>query len=142
MISFNTAAQSNTESQAIRKLVGSFINDLNKGDFSKLPDYGTKEWIHINSNGGITYGRDEVVPEIFQSYKTNLKDAKIAIDNMTIRMLSPDAATVTVIHKIDSYTDSRGIKNTNQKQVKTYVVIKQQGKWLLSLDQSTIIVSP
>lgn len=139
LISFNILAQSAAESQAIRKLIGSFINDLNQGDFSNLSGYGTKEWIHINSNGSINYGRDETVPEIFKAYKTGMKDAKITIDNMTVRMLSPNTATVTVIHKIDSYTDSRGVKYSNQKRVNTYVVMKQNEKWLLTLDQTTII---
>lgn len=139
LISFNTLAQSAEESQAIRKLIGSLINDLNRGDFSNLSDYGTKEWIHINSNGSINYGRDETVPEIFKAYKTGMKDAKMTIDNMTVRMLSSNTATVTVIHKIDNYTDSRGVKYSNQKRVNTYVVMKQNEKWLLALDQSTII---
>jgi len=140
IISINASAQSDTELQSIRKLIGSFINDLNRGDFSNLSGYCTKDWIHINANGGINSGRDEVIREIFQAYKTTLKDAKIAIDKMTIRMLSPDAAIVTVVHKINSYTDERAVKYTNQQQVKTFVVVKQAGKWLLAVDQSTVIV--
>jgi len=139
IISVNASAQHDTELQSIRKLIGSFINDLNRGDFSSLPDYCTKEWIHINSYGGVNYGRDEGVQEIFQTYKTNLKDAKIAIDKMTVRMISQDAAIITVIHKIDSYTDTRAIKYSNQQQVKTFVVVKQADKWLLALDQSTVV---
>ena len=130
IFSVNASAQSDVELQSIRKLIGSFINDLNRGDFSNLSSYCIKEWIHINSNGGISNGRDEVVGEIFQAYKTNPKGAKIAIENMMVRMLSPDAAIATVKHAID-----------NQQQVKSFVVVKQAGKWLLALDQSTIVAT-
>src|SRR6478735_9695772 len=98
ILSVNASAQSDVELQSIRKLIGSFINDLNRGDFSNLSNYCIKEWIHINSNGGITNGSDEVVGEIFQAYKTNLKGAKITVESMTVRMISPDAAIATVKH--------------------------------------------
>lgn len=128
LISFCSYAQNRTDEQSIRKLITSFTDDLNKSDFSRIADYGIKDWVHINSNGVATYGRDEVAAEIFYQYKEMSKGTKIAIENMTMRMLPHDAAMVTVIDKID-----------NTKQIRTYVLVKQNEKWLLSLDQSTTV---
>jgi len=62
---------------------------------------------------------------------------------MTVHLITHDVALVNVIHKSDSYiTPEDGMKHENEKQMKTYVVVKHNGKWLLALDQNTIISNP
>ena len=46
-------------------------------------------------------------------------------------------------HTSDTYiTPEDGIKHENEKQVKTYIIVKQKGEWLLTLDQNTIVSNP
>ena len=50
---------------------------------------------------------------------------------------------VNAIHTSDTYvTPEDGLKHDNERQMKTYVVVKHNGKWLLALDQNTIISNP
>jgi hypothetical protein len=50
---------------------------------------------------------------------------------------------VNAIHTSDSYvTPEDGMKHDNERQMKTYVVVKRNGKWLLALDQNTITSNP
>jgi uncharacterized protein (TIGR02246 family) len=93
--------------------------------------------------GGITRGREEVLKEVRAIHKTMLKGVSITIDNMTVHFVTRDVALVNAIHKSDSYvTAEDGMKHENERQMKTYVVVKHNGKWLLALDQNTIISNP
>jgi uncharacterized protein (TIGR02246 family) len=99
--------------------------------------------VHINPGGGLTRGRDEVLKEVRAIHKTMLKGVSITIDNMTVNFVTRDVALVNAVHTSDSYvTPEDGVKHENERQMKTYVVVKRNGKWLLALDQNTIISNP
>ncbi len=44
-----------------------------------------------------------------------------------------------VIHKVDNYTTPDGVKHENERHIKTYVVVKKKGRWLLAQDHNTVI---
>jgi len=53
--------------------------------------------------------------------------------------LHPDVAIADVIHKISNYELSNGVKHENKRQLKTCVMVRQNGKWLLNHDLNTSI---
>lgn len=141
--SFASMGQSLRDEQLVRNVVKSFVNDYNNGDFKNASFYTTTDWVHINPGGGITRGRNEVLKEVRAIHQTMLKGVRITIDTMTIRFVTPDVAIVNAIHTSDTYiTPEDGIKHENERQMKTYIVVRQKGKWLLTLDHNTIIYNP
>jgi hypothetical protein len=57
-----------------------------------------------------------------------LKGVSITIDSMTVRFVTHDVALVNAIHTSDSYvTPEDGLKHENERQVKTYLVVKHNG---------------
>ena len=58
---------------------------------------------------------------------------------MDIRFLTPEVAIADVVHKMDKYTTPDEMRHENERQVKTYVVVKRKGKWLLAQDHNTIV---
>jgi uncharacterized protein (TIGR02246 family) len=142
-LSFVSMGQSSKDEQLVGEVVKSFVNDYNNGDFKNASFYTTNDWVHINPGGGITRGRAEVLKEVRAIHQTMLKGIKITIDTMTIRFVTTDVAIVNIIHKSDTYvTPEDGIKHENERQIKTYIIVRQKGKWLLTLDQNTIISNP
>jgi uncharacterized protein (TIGR02246 family) len=140
---FLSKAQSSKDEQLTREVVKSFVNDYNNGDFKNASFYTTTDWVHINPGGGITRGREDVLKEVRAIHQTMLKGVKITIDTMTIRFVTPDVAIINAVHTSDPYiTPEDGIKHENEKQMKTYIVVRQKGKWLLTLDQNTVISNP
>ena len=136
-------ARGSDDELLVREVVKSFVTDYNNGDFKNAPSYTTDDWVHINPGGGITRGRDEVLKEVRAIHKTILKGVSITIDSMTVRFVTYDVALVNAIHTSDSYvTPEGGLKHENERQMKTYLVVKHNGKWLLALDQNTIISNP
>jgi uncharacterized protein (TIGR02246 family) len=131
------------DEQLVREVVSAFVADYNNGDFKNAPTYTTHDWVHINPGGGITRGRDKVLKEVRAIHKTMLKGVSITIESMTVHFVTPDVALVDAVHKSDSYvTPEDGVKHENERQIKTYVIVKRNGKWLLALDQNTIISNP
>lgn len=143
VFSFVSRGQSARDKQLVREVVKSFVNDYNNGDFKNAPFYTTNDWVHVNPGGGIARGRDEVLKEVRAVHQTMLKGVRITIDTMTTRFVTADVAIVNAVHTSDTYiTPEDGIKHENERQIKTYVVVRQKGKWLLTLDHNTIISNP
>jgi uncharacterized protein (TIGR02246 family) len=120
-------------------VVLAFQDDFNEGSFNNAEAYSTSDWHHINPGGGIDKGRDSVLLSVRAVHKTFLKGITMQIESMDIRLLTSDAAIADVIHKIDAYTTPDGVRHENERQIKTYVVVRKKGTWLLAQDHNTVI---
>jgi len=60
-------------------------------------------------------------------------------DSMRVRFIVPDVALVTAYHSVDDFTTPDNVRHTGLQQIKSYVIVRQGGKWLLTLDQNTNI---
>ena len=133
--------QSSQDNEAIKKVVIAFQDDFNEGSFKNAEAYSTSDWRHINPGGGIDKGRDSVLITVRAVHKTFLKGVTMKIEAMDIRFLTPDVAIADVIHKVDTYTTPDGVRHENERQIKTYVMVKKMGRWLLAQDHNTVIQS-
>lgn len=132
--------QNSRNEQLVKNVVLAFQDDFNEGGFKKAEFYTTKDWEHINPGGGITKGRESVLKEVRAVHQTFLKGVSLTIESIAIRFLTPTVAIADVVHKSSYYELLEGIKHQNERQRKTYVVVKKKNKWLLTLDQNTVIV--
>jgi uncharacterized protein (TIGR02246 family) len=132
-------AQNSRNEQSVKNVVLAFQNDFNEGGFKKAKFYTTKDWEHINPGGGITKGREAVLKEVRTVHQTFLKGVSLKIESITIRFLTSNVAIADVIHKSSDYELPQGVKHQNERQMKTYVIVKRKNIWLLTLDQNTII---
>jgi uncharacterized protein (TIGR02246 family) len=140
-VSFVSLGQSSQDEELVKKVVIAFQEDFNDGSFKNALAYSTDDWEHINPGGGITKGRGEVLKQVRAVHQTFLKGVTMTIESITIKFITSDVAIADVIHKISTYELPAGVKHENERQLKTYVVVKQKGKWLLTHDQNTIIAS-
>ena len=138
-LSFAAKGQSSQDKEAIKKVVIDFQEDFNEGSFKNADAYSTSDWRHINPGGGINKGRDSVLKAVRAVHQTFLKGVKMQIESMDIRFLTPGVAIADVIHIVDNYTTPDGVKHENERQIKTYVVVKKKGRWLLAQDHNTVI---
>lgn len=141
LVSFISKAQTSKDKQAVKNVVIAFQDGFNNGSLKNATSFTTSDWEHINPLGGIKKGRDSVLKNIREVHQTFLKGVTMRIESMDIRFLTADVAIADVIHQVDTYTTPDGVRHENERHIKTYVVIKKQGKWLLAQDHNTIIQS-
>ena len=131
--------QNSRDEKLLKIVVLAFQDDFNEGTFKNAEFYTTKDWEHINPGGGITKGREAVLKEVRAVHQTFLKGVSLTIESIAIRFVTPTVAIANVVHKSSDYELPQGIKHQNERQQKTYIIVKRQNKWLLTLDQNTVI---
>ena len=141
ILSNTSFGQSAKDEQLVKNVVLAYQDDYNDGAFKNAASYSTQDWEHINPIGGITRGRDEVLKELRPLTQTILKGVTLQVESITVRFLSPTVAIANVVHKCSDYEFPQGVKHQNERHMKTYIIVKKQNKWLLTLDQNTIIVA-
>ena len=134
-----TGKETQGDEEAIRKVVLDFQLDFNDGQFNKAESYATTDWDHINPGGGIDIGREAVLRTVRGVHQSFLKGVTMTTDSMRIKFIKPDVAIVTAYHTIDTYITPDSVRHVNEQQIKSYVVVKEDGKWLLTMDHNTSI---
>jgi uncharacterized protein (TIGR02246 family) len=134
-----TTKVTQADEDSVKNIVVNFQKDFNEGSFKNAEAYTTTDWDHINPGGGIDIGQASTLKGVRAVHQSFLKDVSMTTDSMKVRFVNPEVALVTAFHTVDTYTTPDGVKHENERQIKSYVVVKQNGKWLLTLDHNTSI---
>jgi len=138
LLSLTCKGQDSEDRELVNNIIIEFQNDFNEGSFTNASSYSTIDWEHINPNGGISKGRANVLKEVRAVHQSFLKGVKMKIETTEIRFLTSTVAVADVIHLLDNYTTPDDKIHINERQIKTYIFIKQEGKWLLVHDHNTV----
>ena len=130
--------QTSREEQQVRRAVQAFYDAFNSHDFERVPEFTTEDWTHINPLGGWSRGRKAVVEELKEVHSTFLKGVTDTVEEISIRFATPEVAVATVPSKVTTYTTPDGVKHENERLIRSFVVVKRGGKWLIMQDQNTI----
>jgi uncharacterized protein (TIGR02246 family) len=130
--------QTEQDKEQVKKVVLAFQDGFNEGSFRNAESYTTVDWEHINPFGGITKGRDSTLADVRRVHQTFLKGVTMKAESIDIRFPVSNVAIAVVVHQINNYTTPDGVQHTNEKHMKSYVIVKQKDKWLLTLDHNTI----
>lgn len=128
-----------SEEDAVKKVVLDFQEDFNEGSFEKAEKYAAEDWIHINPGGGMDVGKENILKGVRGVHQSFLKGVTMTTDSMNVRFVTLDVALATAYHTMDNYTTPDGKLHENERQIKSYVVVKKNGTWLLMMDHNTII---
>ena len=131
-------AQTAKESQ-VRQTVQSFFASFNGHNFEGAEKYTTEDWNHINPGGGWTRGREAVLKELKEVHSTFLKGVSDIVEETTVRFAAPDVAVVTATSQMSTFTTPDGARHDNERHIRTFIVVKRSGRWLVMQDQNTTI---
>lgn len=134
----SSLAQPAGEEAQVRDAVRSFYDAFNSHDFQRVPQFTTDDWVHVNPTGGRTQGRKAVLAELEEVHSTFLKGVTDTPEETSVRFATPDVAVVTVPSRMSTFTTPDGVKHENERQIRTFVVVKRDGRWLIMQDQNTI----
>ena len=130
-------AQKPSEEKKVRQAVQSFYDAFNSHGFARAEEFTTEDWNHINPFGGWERGRDAVLKDLQEVHSTFLKGVTDTPEEMVVRFATSDVAVVTVPSRLSTFTTPDGVKHENERQIRTFIVVKRGGKWLIMQDQNT-----
>ncbi len=131
-------AQTSRKEKQVRQAVQAFYDAFSSDDFGRAAEYTTDDWNHINPVGGWTRGREAVLKELKEVHSTFLKGVSDTAEEMSVRFATPEVAVVTAPSRVSAYTTPDGVRHENERQIRTFVVVRRKGKWLIMQDQNTI----
>jgi uncharacterized protein (TIGR02246 family) len=126
------------EEDLVRQPVKAFYAAFNSHGFDAAAEFATEDWEHINPFGGWTRGRAATVADLRAVHGTFLKGVTDTPDAMLVRMASAESAIVTVTSQVSRYVTPDGTVHENERHLRTFVVVKRSGRWLIMLDQNTL----
>jgi uncharacterized protein (TIGR02246 family) len=134
-------AHADDKDTQVRATIQTFYKNFNEG-FTAPADYATEDWSHINPNGGRHQGREATLARVREVHRTFLKGARENIESMDVRFAADDVAVGTVISVSTSFVSPDGTKHDVQRGIRTLVIVKRNGRWLIMQDHNTTIVPP
>ena len=122
----------------VRQAVAAFYLAFDQG-FEGACDFSTEDWVHINPGGGWTRGREAVLKEVREVHTTFLKGVTDSIEDMSVRFAARSVAIATVTSVMSPYLTNDGARHENERHIRTFVMVKRTGRWLIMQDQNTTI---
>jgi uncharacterized protein (TIGR02246 family) len=132
------SSQGEDAEAAVRIPIQAFNKAFNEG-FVRPADYATEDWNHINPLGGRDRGREATLKTVRAVHQTFLKGATETIEDIDVRFASEDVAVATVTSTSNPFTSPDGVKRGVARNIRTFVVVKRGGRWLIMQDQNTTI---
>ena len=121
---------------AVEATIRAFYTAFDNG-FVGPPDFATDDWVHINPFGGIDWGLEATLSTVREVHKGMLKGVTDTPENIEIRFVTPNVAVGTVTSTMSEWTGSDGQVRPSSAQVRTFVIVARNGKWLITQDQNT-----
>lgn len=132
-------SQTSSQEKKVRQAVQSFYDAFNSHGFDRASEFTTEDWNHINPFGGRTRGRAATLKDLHAVHSTFLKGVSDTIEEMDVRFATRDVAVVTVISRTSTFTTPDGVRHENERHLRTFVVVRRHGRWLIMQDQNTIV---
>jgi len=124
---------------AVRIAIQAFYKAFDDGFFAPA-DYATEDWNHINPYGGRNQGREATRKTLREVHQTFLKGTTDTIETMDIRFAAEDVAVGTVTSMLSPFTSPDGVKHGAEQYIRTFIVVKKGGRWLIMQDHNTKVV--
>jgi len=122
----------------VRQAVKAFYTAFDDG-FNGACDFATENWNHINPMGGWACGRENVLKEVREVHTTFLKGVSDSINDKSVRFATRSVAVVTVTSVMSTWVSPDGATHDHERHIRTFVVVKQAGRWLVMQDHNTAI---
>ncbi len=120
------------DEQAIQQTVMAVEETWNRHDMNAFAGILTEQVEWVNPVGMWWRGRENVKRAHQAYHESFLKETSRHSESITIQRLTPDVAIVTGTYRMGDWTrPDTGQLISNGKDRVTYILVKQQGSWLI-----------
>ena len=140
MIVIGLHAEPITQEVQVRKAVQSFYDAFNSHGFDDAEiHHGRLE--PSQPVWRADAGARRCTQELKEVHGTFLKGVTDMMEEMDVRFATRVVAVVTVTSQMSTFITPDKVRHENERHIRTFVVLKQSGKWLIMQDQNTLIAS-
>jgi uncharacterized protein (TIGR02246 family) len=126
------------QEEEIRRVIDSFYDAFNSHKFDTAEEYTTPDWIHVNPLGGWSRGRQDVLAELKKVHSTFLKGVTDKVESISVQFANSDVAVAMVPSTLaGKFTTPDGVQHENDRQIRTFVVVKVGEHWRIMHDHNT-----
>ena len=131
LLSAQTAPPARPEEEGIKKLVDSFVDAWNQHDVHAFAATFAEDADFTNVVGAGAHGRAAVEEFHAPVFTTVFKNSHLTVNNVQIRFLTPDVASVDVHWEMTGAVGSDGIPIPLRQGLLNWIVTRQEGRWLI-----------
>jgi len=124
---------STNDEKAIRELAADFVDAWNKHDAHAFAETFTEDADFTNVRGDSAHGRKAVEDFHAPMFATRFKNTHQTADDIKIRFLSSDVASVDVRWEMTGALESDGTTIPIRKGLLNWVVTRHGDRWLISV---------
>lgn len=139
----NAPAQNGSDDSDIRGAVMAFRDAWNHHDMKQMGEVFTADADLINVLGTRWHGRTDIVKALGVFHRVMFPREQIDFHDVTVRMVTREVAVVIAVQTGSgemTLPDGRGPRPVpTGSQLDTFVVVKRDGLWKVSLGQNTIV---
>ncbi|UPQ77719.1 SgcJ/EcaC family oxidoreductase [Flavobacterium azooxidireducens] len=145
MSSFMAVAQNRPEDEKqINDQIDALITSWNTHNFDDFSNYTTQDLDWVNIVGHWYKGQKQNKTHLEELHKTIFKDVKYTKSQTQIRFITENVAVVHVFWSLGAFYPPDGVNRGNNKmgddkELGTLVMVKQNGKWLITAAHNIVI---
>ena len=126
------------DEEAIKSIALERIERFNRHEAPRSASF-TPDADFVNVYGMWRKGPAEIESRQRERMETVLKEAKITLLDLRIRFIRPDVAIVHELHEMSGMLNDDGEKMPPHQELGIRVLVKEQGKWLITAFHNTIV---
>lgn len=130
------------DEEAIRKVILDGIEAFNRHDAKAGTVFFTEDADFVTVYGRWSRGAAEIERSRKERFETALKEAKIKLLDLRVRFIKPDVAIAHETHELSGMSGPKGEKMPTLRELSIRVLLKQQGKWLITAFHNTVVRPP
>lgn len=135
---------SQSDEKEIQTQVSKMVSDWNTHEFKNMDSYMTEDVEWVNIVGMHWKGRNEVKAAHQGNFSAFFKGVPFTQKNLQIRFITKDVAVAILVSSVGEFFPPDGIDHGNNRMpasddILTLVLVKKNGKWLISSGQNTVV---
>lgn len=138
----NHALASGDDSAAIKHVIDGFTADFNHHDSHALSMWFTEDADFINVQQANSQGRKNIEEHFVPLFSGRLKNAHRTVSVKNIRFITPDVAAADIDYDLSGAINVSGAADPMRKGLYDWVLVKQNGKWLISVLHESELGTP
>ncbi len=133
------SASNREDEEAIRKVIAGTTEAFNQHDAKAFTRFYTPDAELVAVRGERMRGAAEIEKGLASIFETRARAVTLKTLDVTVRFVRPDVAVAHVTNELSGLAGGGGEQLPAHRELSVRVLVKEQGKWLVTAFHNTIV---